>query len=67
LGSSRCVGKVIEWKKKLEDTVSAGKPNPLEGFEERTQHWLLARSNMTEDITLVYKKKEVATVQEEAL
>jgi hypothetical protein len=67
LGSSRCVGKVIEWKKKLEETVSAGKPNPLEGVEERTQHWLLARSNMTEDSTLVYKKKEVATVQEEAL
>jgi hypothetical protein len=40
-----------------EETVSAGKHNPLEGIEERTQHWLLARS------TLIYKKKEVATVQ----
>jgi hypothetical protein len=46
-----------------EETVSAGKPNPLEGIEERTQHWLLARSNLIEDDTLIYKKKEVATVQ----
>jgi formylglycine-generating enzyme required for sulfatase activity len=38
LGSSGYVGKVGEWKKKLEETVSAGKPNPLEGIEERTQH-----------------------------
>jgi hypothetical protein len=50
-----------------EKTVSAGKPNPLEGVEERTQHWLLARSNLTEDGTLVYNKKEVVTVQEKAL
>jgi hypothetical protein len=63
LGSSGYVGKVREWKKKLEETVSVGKPNPLEGVEERTQHWLLARSNLTEDSTLVYKKKEVAVVQ----
>jgi hypothetical protein len=46
-----------------EETVSAGKPNMLEGVEERTQHWLLARSNLTEDSTLVYKKKEVTVVQ----
>jgi hypothetical protein len=45
-------------------TVSAGKPNLLEGIEEKTQHWLLARSNLTEDGTLVYKKKEVVAVQE---
>jgi hypothetical protein len=67
LGSSGYVGKVAEWKKKLEETVTAGKPNPLEGVEERTQHWLLARSNLTEDDTLIYKKAEVATVQEKAL
>jgi CRISPR/Cas system-associated endonuclease Cas1 len=36
LGSSGYVGKVAEWKKKLEVIVSAGKPNPLEGIEERT-------------------------------
>jgi hypothetical protein len=63
LRSSGYVGKVAEWKKKLEKTVSAGKPNPLEGIEERTQHWLLARSNLTKDGTLVYKKKEVDAVQ----
>jgi hypothetical protein len=62
LGSSGYVGKIGEWKKKLEKTVSADKPNPLEGIGERTQHWLLARSNLTEDGTLVYKKKEVVTV-----
>jgi hypothetical protein len=50
-----------------EETVSASKPNPLEGIEERTQHWLLAQSNLTEDGTLVYKKKKVATVQQMAL
>jgi hypothetical protein len=36
LGPSEYVGKVTEWKKKLEGTVSVGKPNPLEGVEERT-------------------------------
>jgi hypothetical protein len=67
LGSSGYVGKIAEWKKKIEETVSVGKPNPLEGVEERTQHWLLAQSNLTEDGTLIYKKKEVATVQEAVL
>jgi hypothetical protein len=38
LGSSGYVGKVGEWKKKLKETVTAGKPNLLEGVEERTQH-----------------------------
>jgi hypothetical protein len=54
-------------EEKLEETVTTGKPNPLEGIEERTQHWILARSNMTEDGTLVYKKKEVTEVQQKAL
>jgi hypothetical protein len=62
LGSSGYVSKVEEWKKKLEETVTAGKPNLLECVEERTQHWILARSNLTEDGTLVYKKKEVTKV-----
>jgi hypothetical protein len=48
-------------------TVSAGKPNLLEGVEERTQHWLLAWSNLTEDSTLVYKRKEVTAVQQKTL
>jgi hypothetical protein len=38
LGSSGFVGRVAEWKKRLEETVSASKPNLLEGVEERTQH-----------------------------
>jgi hypothetical protein len=50
-----------------EETISAAKPNLLEGIEERTQHWLLARSNLTKDGTLVYKKPEVAAVKEKAL
>jgi hypothetical protein len=36
LGSRGYVDKLGEWKKKLEETVSAGKPNPLEGVEEKT-------------------------------
>jgi hypothetical protein len=67
LGSSRYIGKIAEWNKKLKETVSADKPNPLEGIEERTQHWLLARSNLIENGTLVYKKLEVAAVKEKAL
>jgi hypothetical protein len=38
LGSSGYVGKLTEWNKKLQDHVSVGKPNSLEGVEERTQH-----------------------------
>jgi hypothetical protein len=67
LGSSGYVGKVGEWKKKLEEIITADKPNPLEGVKERTQHWILARSNLTEDGTLVYKKTEVIKVQQKAL
>jgi hypothetical protein len=67
LGSSEYVGKVGEWKKKLEQNVIAGKPNPLDVVEERTQHWILTRSNLTKDNTLVYKKKEVDEVQQKAL
>jgi hypothetical protein len=42
LGSSRYVDKVAEWKKKLEESVSAGKPNSLEGIKElpNTGYWL---------------------------
>jgi hypothetical protein len=67
LGLTGYVSKVAEWKKKLEETISVGKPNPLEGVKERTQHWLLGRSNLTEDGTLVYKKAEVAAVQQKEL
>jgi hypothetical protein len=47
-----------------QETISADKANLLEGVVERTQHWLLARLNLIEDGTLVYKKVEVATVKE---
>jgi hypothetical protein len=67
MGSSGYVSKITEWNKKLEESVSAGKPNPLEGIEERTQPRLLARSNLTEDGTLVYKKVEVTVVKEKTL
>jgi hypothetical protein len=61
LGSSGYVGKVGEWKKKL--SVLAN----YQCVEERTQHRLLAWSNLTEDGTLIYKKKKVAAVQQKAL
>jgi hypothetical protein len=67
MGSSRYVGKFGDWKKKLEKTITTGKPNLLEEVEERAHHWILVRSNLTEDGTLVYKKKEVAKVQQKAL
>jgi hypothetical protein len=47
-----------------QETISADKTNLLEGVAERTQHWLLARLNLIEDGTLVYKKVEVAAVKE---
>jgi hypothetical protein len=50
-----------------EETISVGNPNLLESVEERTQHRLLARSNLIEGGTLVYKKKEVAAIQQKAL
>jgi hypothetical protein len=56
----------VSWRIE-EETSSVGKPNPLEGIEERAHHWLLTQLNLTEDNTLVFKKKEVATVQEKAL
>jgi hypothetical protein len=59
--------KLENGRKKLEETVAAGKSNPLEGVQERTQHWILAWSNLTEDGTLVYKKKEVTQVRQKAL
>jgi hypothetical protein len=36
MGSSRYVGKIPEWKKKIEEAVSAGNPNPVDNIEERT-------------------------------
>jgi hypothetical protein len=32
------VGKIPEWKKKIEEAVSAGKPNLVDDIEERTMN-----------------------------
>jgi hypothetical protein len=61
------VAKIPEWKKKIEEAVSASNPNPVEDIEERTVNWLLARSELTQDGKLVHKKKEVAAVQKKVV
>jgi hypothetical protein len=67
MGSSGYVGKIPEWKQKIEEVVSAGNPNPVEDIDERVVNWLLARSKLTQDGKLVHKKKGVAEVQENAV
>jgi hypothetical protein len=67
IGSSRYVGKIPEWKKKIEEVVNANNPNPVDDIEERTVNWLLAWSELTQDSKLVHKKKGVATVQEKVV
>jgi hypothetical protein len=64
MGSSGYVAKFSKWKKKIEETISAGNPNPVEDIEDRIVNWLLARSELTQDGKLAHKKKGVATVQE---
>jgi hypothetical protein len=36
MGSKGYVAKISEWKKKIEEAVSVGNPNPVEDIEERT-------------------------------
>jgi hypothetical protein len=67
MGSSGYVAKIPEWKKKIEEAVSAGNPNSVEDIDDRTMNWLLARSELTQDGKLVHKKKGVATVQEKEI
>jgi hypothetical protein len=67
MGSKGYIAKISEWKKKIEEAVSAGNPNLVEDIEERTLSWLLARSELTQDDKLVHKKKGVAAVQEKAV
>jgi hypothetical protein len=67
MGLSGYVGKILEWKQKIEEVVSAGNPNPIEDIDERVMNWLLAQSELTQDGKLVHKKKGVATVQEKAV
>jgi hypothetical protein len=59
MGSSGYVGKIPEWKQKIEEVVSAGNPNPVEGIDERVVNWLLARSELTQDGKFIHKKKEL--------
>jgi hypothetical protein len=63
MGSKGYVAKIPEWKKKIEEAVSVGNPNPVEDIEKRNVNWLLARSELTQDGKLVHKKKRVAVVQ----
>jgi hypothetical protein len=67
MGSSGYVGKIPEWKQKIEEVVSAGNPNPVEDIDKRAMNWLLARSELTQNGQLVHKKKGVAAVQEKAI
>jgi hypothetical protein len=59
MGSSGYVGKILGWKMKIEEIVSADNPNPVGDIEERTVNWLLARSELTQDGKIVQKRKEL--------
>jgi hypothetical protein len=67
MGSSGYVTKIPEWKKKIEEAINAGNPNPVEDIEDRIMNWLLARSELTHDSKLVHKKKGVVAVQEKVV
>jgi hypothetical protein len=67
MGSKGYVAKIPEWKKKIEEAVTAGNPNLVQDIEERNVNWLLARSKLTQDGKLVHKKKGVAVVQEKTV
>jgi hypothetical protein len=67
MGSKGYVAKITEWKKKIEEVVSMGNPNPVEDIEEKTVNWLLAWSELTQDGKLVHKKKGVVIVQKKAV
>jgi hypothetical protein len=49
MGSKGYVAKILEWKKKIEEDVSVGDPNPVEDIEGRTVNWLHARSEVTQE------------------
>jgi hypothetical protein len=67
MGSKGYVAKIPDWKKKIEEVVSAGNPNRVEDIEERTMNWLLTWSELTQDGKLVHKKKGVVAVQEKTV
>ncbi|KAG2562037.1 hypothetical protein PVAP13_8KG344000 [Panicum virgatum] len=47
--------KVGKWRAMEERNHALGKPDPLEGIEERSQNWVYARSNLTDEGELVMK------------
>jgi hypothetical protein len=61
------VAKIPEWKRKIEEVVSVGNPNPVEDIEKRIVNWLLARSELTQDGKFIHKKKGVVAVQEKTV
>jgi hypothetical protein len=67
MGSSGYVGKIPEWKKKIEEAINVDNPNSVDDIEERTVNWLLARSKLTQDGKLVHKKKGITAVQEKVV
>jgi hypothetical protein len=59
MGSKGYVAKIPKWKKKIEEAVSTGNPNPVEDIEERTVNWLLARLELTKTTNLSTRRKEL--------
>jgi hypothetical protein len=59
MGSKGYVAKILKWKKKIEEAVSAGNPNPVEDIEERTVNWLLSQSELTRTANLSTRRKEL--------
>jgi hypothetical protein len=59
MGSSGYVGKISEWKQKIEEVVSADNPNPIEDIDERVMNWLLTWLELTQDDKLAHQKKEL--------
>jgi hypothetical protein len=64
MGSSRYVAKIPKWKKKIEEAVSEGNPNPVEDIEDRTVNWLLARLKLTKTANLPTRRKELPQFKE---
>jgi hypothetical protein len=62
MGSKGYAAKIPEWKKKIEEVVSASNSNLVEDIEEIIVNWVLARSELTQDGKLVHKKKRVTAV-----
>jgi hypothetical protein len=59
MGSKGYIAKIPEWKKKIEEVVNAGNPNPVEDIEERTVNWLLTWSELLKTVNLSTRRKEL--------